>query len=329
MKSRIALIIVVIVLASVAAMSIWASLAPAVVLVQGEVEATRVDIAPKVAGEIATVHVGEGERVEAGTLLVELESPQLMAGLASAEAAAGVARADRDRINSTRPEVVAARRAELEKAQADLVLARQSYDRVSVLTERSAASQQQLDSAENSLSAAQAAVAAAEANLTLAIDGASPEERAVADAQVRQAEASLNQTRTDVGELSISAPISGEVVSRVAEVGALAASGAPLLSIVDLDDVWFTFNLREDFLDGLQVEDRLLVDIPAIDRSDIEVRVTSISALGTYANWRATRATGDFDLRTFQIRARPVDPVDGLRPGMSAIIDWRAGHAGR
>lgn len=329
MKSRIALIIVVIVLASVAAMSIWASLAPAVVLVQGEVEATRVDIAPKVAGEIATVHVGEGERVEAGTLLVELESPQLMAGLASAEAAAGVARADRDRINSTRPEVIAARRAELEKAQADLVLARQSYDRVSVLTERSAASQQQLDSAENSLSAAQAAVAAAEANLTLAIDGASPEERAVADAQVRQAEASLNQTRTDVGELSISAPISGEVVSRVAEVGALAASGAPLLSIVDLDDVWFTFNLREDFLDGLQVEDRLLVDIPAIDRSDIEVRVTSISALGTYANWRATRATGDFDLRTFQIRARPVDPVDGLRPGMSAIIDWRAGHAGR
>lgn len=329
MKSRIALIIVVAALAGVAALSIWASLAPAVVLVQGEVEATRVDIAPKVAGEIATVHVGEGERVEVGALLVELESPQLMAGLASAEAAAGVARADRERINSTRPEAIAARRAELEKAQADLVLARQSYDRVSVLTERSAASQQQLDSAENSLSAAQAAVAAAEANLTLAIDGASPEERAVADAQVQQAEASLNQTRTDVGELSISAPISGEVVSRVAEVGALAASGAPLFSIVDLDDVWFTFNLREDFLDGLQVEDRLLVDIPAIGRSDVEVRVTSVSALGTYANWRATRATGDFDLRTFQIRARPVEPVDGLRPGMSAIIDWQAGHAGR
>ncbi|KHJ54028.1 HlyD family secretion protein [Aureimonas altamirensis DSM 21988] len=329
MKSRIALIIAVVALAGIAALSIWASLAPAAVLVQGEVEATRVDIAPKVSGEIAAVHVNEGERVEAGTLLVELESPQLMAGLASAEAAAGVARADRARINSTRPEVIAARRAELEKAEADLVLARQSYDRVSVLTERSAASQQQLDSAENSLSAAQAAVAAAEANLTLAIDGASSEERAVADAQVQQAEASLNQTRTDVGELSISAPISGEVVSRVAEVGALAAAGAPLLSIVDLDNVWFTFNLREDLLDGLTVGDRLHARVPAIGGRDVELRVTSISALGAYANWRATRATGDFDLRTFRIRARPVEPALGLRPGMSAIIDWRTGHAGR
>ena len=329
MKSRLVFIVIVAALAGVAALSIWASLAPAVVLVQGEVEATRVDIAPRVAGKIAAVHVNEGERVKTGTVLVELESPQLMAGLASAEASAGVARADRERINSTRPEVIAARRAELEKAKSDLVLAQQSYDRVAVLTERSAASQQQLDSAENSLSAAQAAVTAAEANLTLAINGASPEERAVADAQLQQAEASLNQIRTDVGELSVAAPISGEVVSRVAEVGALAAAGAPLLSIVDLDDVWFTFNLREDFLDGLQVEDRLLINIPAIGRSDIEVRVTSISALGAYANWRATRATGDFDLRTFQIRARPVEPIDGLRPGMSAIVDWQAGHVGR
>ena len=329
MKSRLVFIVIVAALAGVAALSIWASLAPAVVLVQGEVEATRVDIAPRVAGKMAAVHVNEGERVKTGTVLVELESPQLMAGLASAEASAGVARADRERINSTRPEVIAARRAELEKAKSDLVLAQQSYDRVAVLTERSAASQQQLDSAENSLSAAQAAVTAAEANLTLAINGASPEERAVADAQLQQAEASLNQIRTDVGELSVAAPISGEVVSRVAEVGALAAAGAPLLSIVDLDDVWFTFNLREDFLDGLQVEDRLLINIPAIGRSDIEVRVTSIGALGAYANWRATRATGDFDLRTFQIRARPVEPIDGLRPGMSAIVDWQAGHVGR
>lgn len=329
MKSRIAIIIAVVALAGIAALSIWASLAPATVLVQGEVEATRVDIAPKVSGKIAAIHVNEGERVEAGALLVELESPQLMAGLASAEAAAEVARADRERINSTRPETIAARRAELQKAEADLVLAQQSYDRVAALTDRSVVSQQQFDSAGNSLAAAQAAVAATEANLTLAINGASPEERAVANAQLQQAEASLDQIRTDVGELSVSAPISGEVVSRVAEVGALAAAGAPLLSIVDLDDVWFTFNLREDFLNGLQIDDRLRVAIPAIGGRDIELRVTSISALGTYANWRATRATGDFDLRTFQIRARPVAPVEGLRPGMSALVDWRAGHADR
>ncbi len=329
MKSKIAPIVVVAALAGVAAISIWVSLTPSPVLVQGEVEATRVDIAPKIAGQIAVVHVSEGERVDAGALLVELQSPQLMAGLVSAEAAAGVAHADRDRINSTRPEAIAARRAELEKAEADLLLAQQSYDRVSVLTERAAASQQQLDSADNSLSAAQAAVAVAEANLRLAIEGASPEERAVADAQVQQAEASLDQIRTDVAELTVSAPIAGEIVSRVAEGGALAAAGAPLLSIVDLDDIWFAFNLREDFLDGLQVGDVLLVDVPAAGRNDVEVRITSISALGAYANWRATRATGDFDLRTFQIRARPAEPIEGLRPGMSAIIDWQAGHVSR
>lgn len=329
MKSRIAFIIAIVVLAGVAALSIWASLAPATVLVQGEVEATRVDIAPRASGQVAAVHVNEGESVEAGTLLVELDSPQLMAGLASAEAAARVAQADRERINSTRPEVIEAREAELAKAQADLELAQQTYDRLVALTERSVASQQQLDSAGNSLSAARAGVTAAQANLTLAVNGASPEERAVADAQLQQAEAALNQIRTDVGELSVFAPISGEVVSRVAEVGALAASGAPLLSIVDLDDVWFTFNLREDFLDGLQVGDVLLAGVPAVGRDGVQVSVTSISALGAYANWRATRATGDFDLRTFQIRARPVEPIEGLRPGMSAIIDWQAGHAGR
>lgn len=328
MKSRTVLIAAAVLLAGVAAVSIWASLSPEPVVVQGEVEATRVDIAPKVAGQIAALHIEEGQRVEAGALLVELESPQLMAGLASAEAATAVARADRERINSTRPEAIAARRAELEKAQADLVLARQSYDRATVLAERAAASQQQLDSAENSLAAAQAAVAAAEANLTLATNGASPEERAVAEAQVQQAEASLNQIRADVAELTVSAPISGEVVSRVAEVGALAAAGAPLLSIVDLDDVWFTFNLREDLLGGLEVGDTMQVHLPAIGQ-DVAVRVTTISALGSYANWRATRATGDFDLRTFQIRAQPTEPVAGLRPGMSAIVEWHGGDARR
>ncbi|HWJ86617.1 MAG TPA: efflux RND transporter periplasmic adaptor subunit [Pelagibacterium sp.] len=329
MKSRIALIVVVVALAGVAAVSIWASLAPATVLVQGEVEATRVDIAPRASGQVASIHVNEGERVEAGTVLVELDSPQLMAGLASAEAAARVAEADRDRINSTRPEVIEARQAELAKAEADLELAQQTYDRLAALTERSVASQQQLESAENSLAAAQAGVTASRANLTLAENGASPQERAVAEAQVQQAQASLNQIRTDVGELTVSAPISGEVVSRVAEVGALAGAGAPLLSIIDLDDVWLTFNLREDFLSGLEVGDTLLVDIPAIGATDVAVDVTSISALGSYANWRATRATGDFDLRTFQIRARPAAPLAGLRPGMSAVIDWTAAHAGR
>lgn len=329
MKSRLALYAVVAALAVIAALAIASSLAPQPLVVQGEVEATRVDIAPRVAGEVVALHVEEGQTVQAGDPLVELDSPQLMAGLAAAQAAVEVARAERERIYSTRPETIEARRAEHDKAQADLVLAQQAYERLAALSEQSIASRQQFDTAQNALAAARAAMTAAQANLTLAVNGASPEERAVAEAQLQQAEAALNQIRVDVGELAIAAPISGEVVSRVAEIGALAGAGAPLLSIVDLDDVWLVFNLREDLLGGLAVGDRLSVSLPAIGRDEIAAEITSVSALGTYANWRATRATGDFDLRTFQIRARPVERITGLRPGMSAVIEWPAEDARR
>ena len=322
MKSSVALGLVIAVCAGTAGTAIWLSMPSDTLIVQGEVEATRVDVVPRVAGQIVELHVAEGQRVQAGETLVELDNPQLMAALAAAEAGVGVAEADRARISSTRPEAIAARQAEYEKAQADLALAQQNYDRLSVLTERATASQAQFENAQNALAAAQAAVAATEANLTLATNGASPEERAVADAQVQQAKSALDQRRADVNELTVFAPISGEVVSRVAEMGAMAAAGAPLLSIVDVDDPWFTFNLREDLLGGLEIGDTIHVDLPAVDAREVPVEVTSISALGTFANWRATRATGDFDLRTFEVRARPSEPVPGLRPGMSAVIAW-------
>src|SRR5262249_43153862 len=150
------------------------------------------------------------------------------------------------------------------------------------------------------------------------------EERGLAAAQVKQAQATLGQRAVDIAELLIHAPIAAQITTRVAELGENFSPGAPLFSMIDLNDLWFTFNLREDLLGGLKIGDEFDVTVPALKSQTIHVRVTVINVQGQYATWRATRATGDFDLRTFEVRAIPVKPVEGLRPGMSAIAAWSA-----
>jgi HlyD family secretion protein len=291
-------------------------------VVQGEVEATRIDLAAKVAGRVSEVSADFGDRVDAGAPLVVLSSPQLEASLVSAQAALDVAVANRDLIFSTRPETIDAREAEHERAKADLFLAEKVYERIRQLTEHSTASIQRLDEASNALSAAQQNVLATEANLRLATNGNSIEQKAASEAQVAQAQASVARTKTDLAELQVFAPISGQVTARLAEPGELFSSGAILMSIVDIDNAWFTFNLREDFLNGLTVGQQLNVEIPALNGRLVPAKVTAINAEGNYANWRATKATGDFDLRTFSIRLEPIERDVELRPGMSALIDW-------
>jgi len=139
---------------------------------------------------------------------------------------------------------------------------------------------------------------------------------------VKQAEAALAQRQADIAELTVRSPVSGQVTTRVAEMGENYGAGAPLFSLIDIANLWFTFNLREDLLDGLKVGDTFTVGIPALKRDDIKVRVTMINVQGQYATWRATRATGGFDLRTFEVRAVPEEKIEGLRPGMSVVTEW-------
>ena len=299
---------------------IWAVDHPEPLMLQGEVEATRVDLAARVAGRVVRTPVEIGDRVAAGDLVIELDSPALRAGLDTSKAALAVANSNRDLAFSTRQEMIDARRAEREKAEADVLLAQKTYDRVSQLQERSFASEQVLDEVSNKLNAALKARAATEANLQLAIKGNSPEQKAVAVAQVEQAAAAVAQIETDLAELTVKAPMAGEVTARTAEIGELFGAGTPLLSIVDIDNAWFTFNVREDLLNGLAVGDVLKVRVPALGGREIETRVTVINAQGSYANWRATKATGDFDLRTFEVRLEPIAAVTGLRPGMSVVF---------
>lgn len=315
------LAILIVVLAALGTV-LWFATRPPPLTVQGEVTADRVDISPRVAGRIVKLGANVGDSVQPGTVLAELDSPQLVASLLAARAALAVARADLDRINSTRPENIAARRAEVAAAQADITLNQETFNRQAELVKTGSTPQSRVDEATRNLDAAIRKKEAADAALQLAETGASKEERALAAAQVKQAEAALNQREVDVGELTIRAPAPGQVTTRVAAIGENFSAGAPLFSLIDMGNIWLTFNLREDLLAGLKIGDTFEVTIPAFKSSVTRVRVTTINVQGQYATWRATRATGDFDLRTFEVRAVPVEPIEGLRPGMSAIASW-------
>lgn len=311
-------------LCAVAGYLVWTVRQPINYLVQGEVEATRIDLSAMVTARVAKTPVSFGDRVEADQLVIQLESAQLLAQLATAEAGLKVAKANYEVANTTRPETVAASEAQVAKAIADVELAKSNFQRMSQLHNGSMVSKASLDEATNALDSAVQAQAAAQANLDLAKNGTSEEQKAVAAAQVTQAEANLAQVQANVEELTVTSPIDGEVTTRTAEVGKLFSAGAPLISIVDVDHAWFTFNVREDLLRGLETGQLLEVRVPALGQSKalIKSEITAINVEGSYANWRATKATGDFDLRTFSVRAEPIEQIEGLRPGMSALVDW-------
>jgi HlyD family secretion protein len=308
--------------------ALWVATRPPGLTVQGEVNATRADVSARVSGRVHELMADVGDTVERGAVIARLESPQLEASLAVAEAALVTAQADLEQIKNTRPQAVAARRAELAEADAEVTLAGETHDRQVKLVRSRDTPQARLDEATRDLETAIRKREAADAELQLAIRDATAE-TAVATANVKQAQATVEQWRTDQAELTIHAPIRGQVTTKVAELGENFGVGAPLFSIVDLDDVWFTFNLREDLLGGLKVGDEFTITVPAMQNAEMPLRVRVINAQGQFATWRATRATGDFDLRTFEVRAEPITPRDGLRPGMSGIVSWDRRGTGR
>jgi HlyD family secretion protein len=316
-----AALIVAVMILGVVGLSIWYLLQPQPLLVQGEADARRFDIAARIDGRVWARPVDRGQNVAAAQLLVVIDNPELLTKLKQAEAARAVAEADLQRILvGTRQEVITSRRASLAAAEADLTFQQQSYQRTHELAERDFASMEKLDEATNTLDVARRSVEQAKAALDEAVAGYTPEERKVAEASVGKADADIATIQAQVDELKVVAPTAGQVYQVGVEVGEYVSPGVPLLSVVDLGDVWLRFDLREDLVKRLKVGDKVSVTIPALNRN-VQVEVRTIATRGEYSGWRATRATGDFDLRTFEVRAYPVEPVPELRPGMSAYVD--------
>jgi HlyD family secretion protein len=310
---------------AVGALSIWYLVRPQPLLVQGEVDATRFDIAARVDGRVAEIPVERGQDVAAGAVLVKIDNPETIAKNEQALAAKVVAQAQLANIHAgTRAEVVAARKAALERAQASVVLAQKTFERVSQLAEHFNAPQARLDQATDSLHEGQRAVDQARSAYEQAVNGYTKEEREIAAANVKKAIADIAAVQSIIDQMVVYAPVASQVYQRNVEPGEYVSPGVPLVTLIDLNDLWIHFDLREDLVRTLKLGDRFDVLIPALSNRRITVEAKLIATKGEYASWRATRATGDFDLRTFSIRAYPVEKVPELRPGMSAYLDWRA-----
>jgi HlyD family secretion protein len=323
-SSRIPSIIVGVVAVAVAGLSIWYLLRPQPLLVQGEVDATRLDIAARVDGRVAEIPVERGQNVAPGAVLVRIDNPETIAKNEQSLAAKIVTEAQLANVNvGTRVEVIAARKAELERAQASVVLAQKTYDRVRQLAEHGNAPQARLDQATDALHEGERAVDQAKSAYEQAVNGYTREEHAIAQANVGKAIADIKAVQSIIDQMVVYAPVASQVYQRNVEPGEYVSPGVPLVTLIDLDDMWIHFDLREDLVKTLKVGDRFGARIPALGDRVIMVEVKLIATKGEYASWRATRATGDFDLRTFAIRAYPVEKVPELRPGMSAYLDWR------
>jgi HlyD family secretion protein len=317
-------IIVGIVAAVVVALSVFYLLRPEPLLVQGEVDATRFDIAARVDGRVKEIPVERGQNVPAGAALVQIDNPETLAKHGQMSAAKAVAEAQLANVLAgTRVEAIAARKAEMERAQAALVLAQKTFDRARTLTEQGNAPQARLDQVTDALHESERAVDQAKSAYEQAVNGYTKEERAIARTSVEKANADIQSVQSIIDQLVVYAPVASQVYQRNVEPGEYVSPGVPLITLIDLADVWIHFDLREDLVKGLKVGDRFDIRIPALAERRVTVEVKLVATKGEYASWRATRASGDFDLRTFSIRAYPVQPVPELRPGMSAYLDWR------
>jgi HlyD family secretion protein len=319
--------VVALIVAAIVGLSLWYLVQPQPLIIQGEADATRIDIAARVDGRVGKRPVERGDNVAAGQLLYEIDNPELLTKLREAEAGLAVASAQLANVLvGTRAEEIAQRKAEVESAAANLTLAQQTYDRIKELARTGNAPLQRLDEATNSLEVAQRSLDQAKLADQEAVAGATPEQRGIARANVLQAQATVDTTKAQVDELTVKAPLASQVYQIGAELGEYVSPGVPLLSLIDLSDVWLRFDLREDLVKGLKPGDRFEMRVPALGDRLITAAIKVIETKGEYAGWRATRATGDFDLRTFQVRAYPVAPIPELRPGMSVYAVWPGGQ---
>ena len=301
----------------------WFFLKPAPLVFQGEVEATQIEIASKIAGRVDSLFIKEGESVIKGQLLVSIKSPEIQAKLKQATAAERAASAQQEKAyRGPREEEIQAALNVWQRAVSSAELAEKTYKRIESLHIDGVVPTQKLDEAEAQLKAAREAGKATKATYDMAIAGVRDEDKDAATALLDQASGVVSEVEAYLQETRLVAPIGGEVVDIIADPGELISPGYPVVSLVNLDDIWVSFYLREDWLSNVKMGDSLTVQIPALGNQEVKLKVNYISALGDFATWHATKSSGDFDLKTFEIRAIPLEIVTGLRPGMSAILTY-------
>lgn len=290
-------------------------------IITGEAEATEYRISGKVPGRIEMFLADEGESVHKGDTLVIIDSPEIRAKLAQARAARSAAEAQSQKAKKgARSEQIAGAYELWQKAEVGVDIMKKSYDRVQHLYDKQVVSAQKRDEAEAQYKAAVATAAAAKTQYDMAKNGAQAEDKMAAEALVERANGAVSEVESYLSEIYLTAPANGEIAERFPKQGELVGTGAPIMSMVDLDDMWFTFSIREDKLKGITNGTELTITVPALGDEVYKVKVTHIQVMASYATWRATKANGQFDAKSFDVKARPMQKIPNLRPGMTAVM---------
>ena len=289
-------------------------------VLQGQVEVNEYRVASKVPGRILEIRVKEGDYVKAGDTLVIIDAPDVMAKQAQAESAESAASAmDEMARNGARQEQIRAAFEVLQQTKAGLEIAEKSYNRVQRLFDEGVMSEQKRDEAFANYKAMEAQMKAAQSQYDMARNGARREEKMAAAAQVQRAKGAVAEVNSYVHEMVQVATQDGEVSEIFPEVGELVGTGSPIMTISLMKDVWASFNVREDQLGSMAVGQTIHAFVPAFNK-DMDFKVYYMKDQGSYATWKATKANGQYDLKTFEVKAKPVKEYDGLRPGMSVVI---------
>lgn len=291
-------------------------------LLQGETDVTSYKASSKIAGRIDKMLVKEGQVVKKGELLYTLSTPEIDAKLRQAKAAESAAGAqDKKAMAGARVQQIEAARSLWQQAEAGLMLAKKTYDRIKNLYEQGVVPAQKFDEAEANYKAAQATETAAKAQYDMALAGTRSEDKVAAAALLEQAASVVSEVEIYASDACVYSPVDGEISTVIAEAGELVGAGYPVVTILDMSDLWIAFNIKETLMPKIHMGAKFPAYIPALDKN-IELYVEYIAVQADFATWAATRTQGGFDVRTFTVKTRPVAPVEGLRPGMTAVVDW-------
>ena len=318
-----AVLIVGLLFVAMIGLSIWYLSRREPLVVQGEVQSRTFDMAARVDGRIGRIVVARPQNVRQGDPLILIDNPELVAKEKQSEANLRVAGAELARVKAGfRAETIAVRKAEVDRAVADLSLAQKTFDRTRQLVTSHDSPQSQYDKDSAALTLAERTLDQARFAYNEAVAGFTREDLNIALAKVDSAQADVDTLKALVNQMTVVAPADSQVFRIPVEAGEFVLPGVPLITLVDLSDMWVQFDLREDLLRDLKPGSKFNVRVPALGDRIVTLEVRVIGTKGEYTGWRATRSSGDFDLRTFEVRAYPAQPIEGLRPGMSVYADW-------
>ena len=291
------------------------------VVLQGQIEATEIRISGKLPGRVDTFFVAEGQSVKRGDTLVGINSPEAYAKLKQASAMENVAKFQNEKIDEgSRLQIIRTAEEVWNKSKTDLQLAKTTYQRIQALYKDSVVSTQRYDEADALYKVAIAAERAAYQQYLLVKEGAQKQDKESARSLVDAAQGTVNEVQSVLQDAWLTAPMSGEIATIYVQCGELVGTGTPIMNLVVLQDCHVVLNVREDYLSYFEMGKDFVGKVPAIGNQEVVFRVNYISPLGSFATWKSTDSSS-YDMRTFEIHALPMESVDGLRPGMSILVE--------